>query len=136
MNDRIDPVEQAKAQTPPYVPTRAGLPLNPKWQQAREDALSEPAPGTSPWSGRTDLTEAEQKYLADRFKDATLAQPGYTIEPALHEFVPTPTAWKSMPGTVRFAVWLWTITVIVGFTAGVIALLVLWVGGAFALSQM
>lgn len=38
-----------------------------------------------------------------------------------HEFIPG-TAWQSVPGAVRFAVWLWAVSSIVGFTVGVAAL--------------
>ena len=44
-----------------------------------------------------------------------------------HEFIPQITAWQSVPGAVRFAVWLWAVTMIVGFVVGVV------VGVAFAL---
>lgn len=36
-----------------------------------------------------------------------------------HEFVPQPTAWESIPGAVRFAVWVWAISVIIGVVVGV-----------------
>ena len=49
---------------------------------------------------------------------------------------PDLTAWQSIPGTVRFAVWLWAIVTIVGFVAGCISLAVLLIGGGWALSQM
>jgi hypothetical protein len=58
------------------------------------------------------------------------------------EFVPLttleagPSGWHTIPGTVRFAVWLWAIVTIVGFVAGCISLAVLLIGGGWALSQM
>jgi hypothetical protein len=45
-----------------------------------------------------------------------------------------PTAWQSAPGAVRFAVWLWAISVIVGFVAGVVVLVAFLLGAGFALS--
>lgn len=33
-----------------------------------------------------------------------------------------PTAWKSVPGFVRFAVWIWAIGVVIGLVVGVLAL--------------
>jgi hypothetical protein len=50
--------------------------------------------------------------------------------------VAAPSGWRSIPGTVRFAVWLWAIVTIVGFVAGCISLAVLLIGGGWALSQM
>lgn len=38
-----------------------------------------------------------------------------------HEYVPQPTAWQSVPGAIRFAVWLWAIAMIVGFAVAVTA---------------
>lgn len=76
----IDPVERAKAATPPYVPSSAGT----EW---------------------------------------------HTIEAQ-------PTAWKSLPGAVRFVVWLYTILAIIGFVIGAVSLLVMLIGGGFALSQL
>lgn len=32
-----------------------------------------------------------------------------------------PTAWKSVPGLVRFAVWLWAIGVVIGVILGLVA---------------
>lgn len=33
-----------------------------------------------------------------------------------------PTAWKSVPGFVRFAVWLWAIGVVLGLILGILVL--------------
>lgn len=54
-----------------------------------------------------------------------------TFLPA-HEFIPT--AWQSLPGAVRFAVWLWAISVIVGFVAGFVVLAAFLLGAGIALS--
>lgn len=90
---------------------------------------------SSPYSGRTDLTEQEAKALADRFKNAAVATPG-TWLPIEHEVIAAPTAWQSVPKPVRFAVWLWAIAVILGFAAAVFWFGVLVIGGGLALTQM
>lgn len=90
---------------------------------------------SSPYSGRTDLSEQEAKALADRFKDAAVATPG-TWLPIEHEIIAAPTAWQSVPKPVRFALWLWAIAVILGFAAAVFWLGVLVVGGGLALAQL
>jgi ABC-type arginine/histidine transport system permease subunit len=54
-----------------------------------------------------------------------------TFLPA-HEFIPT--AWQSVPGAVRFAVWLWAIGVIVGFVVAVVMAVAFLLGAGFALS--
>jgi ABC-type arginine/histidine transport system permease subunit len=54
-----------------------------------------------------------------------------TFLPA-HEFIPT--AWQSVPGAVRFAVWLWAISVIVGFVVAVVMAVAFLLGAGFALS--
>jgi len=89
----------------------------------------------SPFSGRTNLTEAEQQQLADRFKAAAVATPGY-IYPAEHEIMAQPTAWQSLPKPIRFAVWLWAIAVIIGFMVGVVSLLFWLVTAGFIIFQM
>lgn len=56
-----------------------------------------------------------------------------TFQP-VHEFIPQPTAWQSVPGAVRFAVWLWAISVIVGFVVAVVMAVAFLLGAGFALS--
>lgn len=52
------------------------------------------------------------------------------------ELISTPTAWKSVPGAVRFAVWLWAIAVIIGFVVGAVLVLLAMISGTWVLSQM
>lgn len=108
----MDPVERAKALTPPYVPSSAGLPP-PEGQPLPDPGRSTYATGGPVLAGRR-----------------------WTVEPALHEFVPQPTAWKSFPGPIRFAGWLWAIATIVGFASAVFWAVVLIVGGGWALLSM
>ena len=99
------------------------------------DTQPPPPRGTSPFSGRTNLTEAEQQMLADRFKNAAVATPIWPL--AEHEFTPQqPTAWQSLPKPIRFAVWLWAIAVIIGFMVGVVSLLFWLVTAGFIIFQM
>lgn len=51
----------------------------------------------------------------------------------LHGPVP---AWKSIPAFVRFAVWVWAITVIVGLIVGVISLLLFLLTGVALLGGL
>jgi hypothetical protein len=41
-----------------------------------------------------------------------------------HEFIPAPTAWQSLPGAVRLAVWLWAVSMIMGAVGGILFALV------------
>lgn len=88
---------------------------------------------SSPYSGRTDLTPEGVRHLEERFQGATVATPGEYLSP---ELMAGPTGWKSIPGAVRFAVWLWAIATIIGFAMGAISLLALLFGGTWVLSQM
>lgn len=82
-----------------------------------------PYAGTSPYSGRTDLTPDDQQMLADRFKNAAVATPGYSYIP---EHVAPATGWYTVPGFVRVAVWLWALVTVLGLAAGLLFSLV-WV---------
>jgi hypothetical protein len=46
-----------------------------------------------------------------------------------------PTAWKSIPGAVRFVIWIYTILALIGFGFGVISLFAMLVGGGLVLFQ-
>lgn len=101
---------------------RDGGPISsgqPHFNEGPREQVVPPPRGTSPFSGRPDLTEAEAKQLADRFKDAAVAAPGYSY-PIEHEIIDTPTAWKSAPGVVRLAVWLWALVTVLGFAIGLV----------------
>lgn len=39
---------------------------------------------------------------------------------AEHEIMAAPTAWQSLPGAVRFAIWLWTIATIAGIAGALV----------------
>jgi hypothetical protein len=79
-------------------------------------------------------TKDESREWADRFRAASQGPIKYL--PAGDEFSVTVNAWASIPKPIRFAVWLWAISVILGFVAGLITLAVLFVGGAFAISGL
>lgn len=91
---------------------------------------------TSPYSGRTDLTPAEAEALAERFKDASVATPVYDVQPAFHEITAAPTAWKSIPTPIRFVVWVWAISVILGLIGAAVAVLVWVLAFGAAISQL
>jgi hypothetical protein len=71
--------------------------------------------------------QARQRALYQDF-DAH-GNPGQVLHSAvLH----SPTAWKSIPDTIRFAVWLWAVTFIVGALGAAVALVV-WGAALLAL---
>jgi hypothetical protein len=88
---------------------------------------------SSPYSGRTDLTPEGVQHLEERFQGATVATPVQYLSP---ELVAGPSGWKSIPGAVRFAVWLWAIATIIGFVVGAVLVLLALISGTWVLSQM
>lgn len=42
------------------------------------------------------------------------------VQYGVHEIQGQPTAWRSLPGAVRFAVWLWTVATIASLAAGLV----------------
>lgn len=61
-------------------------------------------------------------------QNAPRTSEGWSILPAVStEFV---SAWKSVPGFIRFAVWLWALAMVLGTVLGVIFGLAAVAGGA------
>lgn len=58
------------------------------------------------------------------------------VEPTEHVFMPQPTAWQSIPGAVRFSVWLWAVLMILGAVFAAFWFVVMVLGGGWALLHM
>ena len=57
-----------------------------------------------------DLTQEQRDSIAT----------GGALYPVEHVIEAQPTAWQSVPGFVRVAVWLWALVTVLGFAAGLV----------------